>query len=207
MTRKGLEKNMRNLINSIPKRFVLMTFGLWKGKIPDNINGYKKEIIHHIESGNNVYIYGDVGSGKTHLVVALMGTVTVGRFLFINAIELLNEIRATFDFNRNKKYNKQGYEEILPDTDAVIDKYSKVELLVIDDLGAEKGSEWVIETLFMIINRRYEDMKPMFVTSNLSPSELAEKLGDRFMSRLCGHDTVIEKLSGDDYRFKTNEKE
>ena len=80
-----------------------MTFGLWKGKIPDNINGYKKEIIHHIESGNNVYIYGDVGSGKTHLVVALMGTVTVGRFLFINAIELLNEIRATFDFNRNKK--------------------------------------------------------------------------------------------------------
>ena len=131
--------------NCFPKRHNVNSFDNWLGDIPGKAQDYK------FDDEDNLYIHGQVGSGKTHLMTAIIKKIKSEwdiNFLFINAIELLDEIRSTFDANKNKKYNSAGYEEHQPDTDDVMRKYSSVALLAIDDLGSEKGSEWVSETFF-----------------------------------------------------------
>ena len=67
-----------------------------------------------------------------------------------------------------------------------LDRLAAVDLLHIDDLGAEHRTDWVLEQLYSIINARYEDERSTLITSNLGPDELAEQLGERIVSRLEG---------------------
>jgi len=69
---------------------------------------------------------------------------------------------------------------------AFLDRIAAVDLLHIDDLGAEHRTEWVLEQLYTIINTRYEDERATVITSNLEPEQLAEQLGERIVSRLEG---------------------
>lgn len=57
-------------------------------------------------------------------------------------------------------------------------------LLMLDDLGAQKDSEWTAETLYTILDQRYAWMRPTIITSNLRPSEFGDRLGDRLASRI-----------------------
>jgi DNA replication protein DnaC len=75
-----------------------------------------------------------------------------------------------------------------------------VDLLHIDDLGAEHRTDWVLEQLYSIVNARYEAERPIVATTNLMPDELSERLGSRTVSRLveiCGD---LIPLYGDDMR-------
>jgi DNA replication protein DnaC len=74
---------------------------------------------------------------------------------------------------------------------------TKIPVLILDDLGAEKASEWVAETLYILIDDRYGNMKPTVFTSNYSPSELAERLGDRIVSRIMEMCRIIEIKTSD----------
>jgi DNA replication protein DnaC len=67
-----------------------------------------------------------------------------------------------------------------------LDRLAAVDLLHIDDLGAENRTDWVLEQLYTIVNSRYEDERAMIVTTNLSYEELVEQLGERTVSRLVG---------------------
>ena len=70
-----------------------------------------------------------------------------------------------------------------------LDRLAAVDLLHIDDLGAENTTDWVLEQLYSIVNTRYEDERAMIATTNLSYEELVEQLGERTVSRLvaiCG---------------------
>ncbi len=73
-------------------------------------------------------------------------------------------------------------------------------LLILDDLGAEKPTEWVRERMYEIVNQRYEWMRPIIVTSNLSPAQLAKQVGQRVASRLMEMCEVVE-LDGRDRRL------
>jgi DNA replication protein DnaC len=73
------------------------------------------------------------------------------------------------------------------------------DLLVIDDLGAEKGTEWVVEQLYRIVDYRYRMCLPLVVTTNLSGREIRDRFGDRILSRLVEACTAV-KLTGDDKR-------
>lgn len=73
------------------------------------------------------------------------------------------------------------------------------DLLVIDDLGAEKGTEWVVEQLYRIIDYRYRMCLPLVVTTNLSGRDIRDRFGDRILSRLVEACTPI-KLAGADKR-------
>ena len=57
-------------------------------------------------------------------------------------------------------------------------------LLVIDEVGATKPTEFELATLFNVINGRYEQQKPTVIITNLKPSELAEAIGERCVDRL-----------------------
>jgi DNA replication protein DnaC len=71
----------------------------------------------------------------------------------------------------------------------LVDRLAGVDLLHLDDVGAERQTEWVLEQLYSIVNARYEDQKAVVVTTNLDPDELATQIGKRTVSRLiemCG---------------------
>jgi DNA replication protein DnaC len=72
---------------------------------------------------------------------------------------------------------------------SLLDRLAAVELLHIDDVGAEQTSPWVLEQLYTIVNTRYEDRRAMLVTTNLDDAALREQIGERTVSRLvemCG---------------------
>jgi DNA replication protein DnaC len=125
--------------------------------------------------------YGDAGVGKTHLAVALMKEAIVrkgARAVFYEVRELLKLVRDTYT----------------PNTDAtelaVLKPVLEAELLVLDDLGLEKKSEWVDETLGLVINTRYSERRVTIITTNLrdvestEPGSFAFQLGLRTRSRL-----------------------
>jgi DNA replication protein DnaC len=72
-------------------------------------------------------------------------------------------------------------------------------LLVIDDLGAEKASEWTQERFYSVIDHRYANCMPLIVTSNIPPKELAEQTGERAASRLAEMCEVVP-MTGTDRR-------
>lgn len=148
------------------------------------------------ETKRGIYIHGSVGTGKTHLCYAIKKKYDdpQGRFWakFWNTTELLREMR--LDFDRNGMDKKHVEEELMDR------KY----LLILDDVGAEKMSDWVAETFYLIVNKRYNEMLPTIFTSNLSIADLAERIGDRTVSRIVEMCDVVE-LIGKDRRI-TNTK-
>lgn len=140
--------------------------------------------------GNSVLLTGKRGVGKTYagiaLVLAFMTEVGTCPAKFVTAADLLLEIRGT--------YNKEGNEL------HVIEKYtSKAKILVLDDLGAEKSTDWSIATLGVIIDHRYREKLLTITTTNLTLPELSEVLGDRIASRLVGMSNVVQ-MKGRDRR-------
>ena len=108
--------------------------------------------------------------------------------MFVTVPELLFEIRQTF---KDDSFESEK---------SIVDKYSGVSLLVLDDLGAEKTTEWAESTLYLIIDRRNRDEKWTIVTSNLTLPEIEQTLGARIASRLSDMKVVNIKLP--DYRKK-----
>lgn len=85
------------------------------------------------------------------------------------------------------------------DSEAQLEKYRRVGLLLIDDLGAAKPSEWVEEITYRVLNGRYEAMRPCIFTTNLAVPALRDAIGDRIASRLAETCTRVV-LEGNDRR-------
>jgi len=150
----------------------------------------------------SILFIGKTGSGKTHLAVSILRELMKRNFhinyLFVTAPELLLEIRATFRPSI-KKYDDYGKCEADTESD-VLDKYSQCELLILDDLGAEKVSDFTIQSLYLIIDRRNRELRPTIVTTNLSLEEIETQIDARMASRLA--DMKIVKINMPDYRKK-----
>ncbi len=108
--------------------------------------------------------------------------------VFGDAVEIMDDIRAVFDGDGRRKQD-------------VVDGYARAELLVVDDIGMDKNSEFVRETFDSIVNRRWADGLLSVFTSNLDFGELDDHYKDRgrMTSRITGMCDVIE-LVGDDRR-------
>lgn len=143
----------------------------------------------------NLYLFGGVGSGKSLYAAKL--TLEDSKTYYLNNMEDITRLfisvpRLFFDikstFNSPPRRNDSMSEEDLPLTEQdLVRQYCEVDWLVLDDMGAEKGSEWALQTLYVIINHRYEHLKTTIFTSNYSLNRLAEKLGDdRIPSRIAG---------------------
>ena len=80
-------------------------------------------------------------------------------------------------------------------------RLTSVDLLHLDDLGAEKSTDWVLETLYTIVNQRYQEQRSVIITTNFDHDKLKEQVGERIVSRLadmCGE--FVVPLFGSDMR-------
>ena len=147
---------------------------------------------------HGLFLEGQPGVGKTHLAVAVLKQViqtTGARGLFYDTRDLLRVIRSTYD----PAIRTTELEVLRP--------VMMADLLVLDDLGAEKTSEWVDETMNLIVNTRYNERRVTIFTSNYldipddtEPNSLLFRIGWRMRSRLhemCGDFVVMD---GADYR-------
>jgi DNA replication protein DnaC len=83
------------------------------------------------------------------------------------------------------------------DSETEFRKFAHAQLLMIDDLGAAKPSEWTEEINFRLINHRYENRLPTIITSNVLPKQLTERVGERVASRLVGMSDRVVIRGGD----------
>ncbi len=169
---------------NIPAKFREASFDNFSG-------GEQVKKICRMFPGVSILLSGKTGCGKTHLSVATLremikDDVIKGDAIFTTAPELLLDIRSCYSSNDDEK--------------ALVEKYSTPEILILDDLGADKATEWAITTLYLILDRRNKDLKATFVTTNLSLPEIEGQYGARIASRLA--DMKIVELKMPDWRKK-----
>ena len=127
----------------------------------------------HLDAGRGLWFMGPPGTGKTTLAMLVsQAALKAGRSVAIYSLpRLLNEIRDTHRAERSHV--------------ALLDRLTEVDLLHIDDIGAQRSTDWVLEELYSIVNGRYEDQRSMVVTTNiLDRDELCEQITARTVSRL-----------------------
>ncbi|MFD7720628.1 ATP-binding protein [Streptomyces sp. NPDC059814] len=144
-----------------------------------------------VATGPSLLMAGVVGAGKTHQAygaIRLLVQSGIGvRWRATTAADLYADLRP-----------RPGV-----DSERELAAYSRVPLLIIDDLGAAKASEWVEEVTYRLINRRYNHMLPTLITTNLAIKDLKAYLGDRVTSRLAQMTTRVEFEPVDRRRHRT----
>ena len=184
----------------IPKRYQHCTLA--------NFTAYNESLVHAQAAARRVadafpvvtrglLLEGQPGVGKTHLAVAVLKQViqtTGARGVFYDIRDLLRIIRSTYDAS------------IRTTELEILQPVMTADLLVLDDLGAEKTSEWVEETMNLIVNTRYNERRLTIFTSNYldipdetDPNSLLYRIGFRMRSRLHEMAEPLQ-LDAADYR-------
>ena len=167
-------------------------------------------------AGTGLLLTGSIGVGKTHLAVGILKELIQERGvqgLFCDYRELLKEVQNSY----NQKVSATELEVLRPVFEA--------EVLVLDELGASKPSEWVWDTVAHILNSRYNDRRTTIITTNYQNEgsllstplkrggnarelesgardiTLGDRIGDRMWSRLQEMCVVVE-MQGEDFRQK-----
>ncbi len=182
--------------SEIPKKFLQACFDNY---VPQNkaqrealnfAKDYANNIKLHREKGTNIIFagYGDVGTGKTYLTVCMAKEIIKQQIgvKFINAVDLVNSIKEDFK----------------------ISKYINIPVLILDDLGKERGTEWVCEQLYAILNARYLAEKPTIITTENSTEDLKNNYSEKgkaILSRLK-ENVINVAMIGEDYRIKKERK-
>ena len=143
------------------------------------VRTYTRAIAQRLDEGRGIWFIGDVGTGKTTLAMLISkAAMEADRTVAIYSLpRLLALLRDTFDDDAQFSLNE------------LIDRLCAVDLLHIDDVGAEQSSAWVLEQLYTIVNTRYEDGKALVLTTNLGQEALVDQIGPRTVSRIyeiCG---------------------
>jgi len=180
----------------IPVRFsrkTLSTFQAAKGDaVRQRIRQHAKAYADQFSPGEDrgLLLRGCTGCGKTHIAVAILIEAIRGGStgLYQNVTDMLDELRRSYQRDAD------------PSELGLLEEISNVDLLVLDDLGAEAITDWVRDRLYLIINRRYESALATIITTNSSDAELAERVGPRIVSRLYEMCDPFEEFPAQDYR-------
>ncbi len=190
-------RRARSLSATIPRRYRGVSFErppvteMPRPQV-DVVRRYVRRLDERLADGRGLWFFGSVGTGKTTLAMLVSRhALDARRTVAIYSLpRLLAEIRETFEDVRPGAYT------------SLIDRLTDVDLLHVDDLGAEKTSPWVLEQLYAIVNARYEAERSMVVTTNLDRDALAAQIGERTVSRLEEMCEVCPLLGRDRRRFE-----
>jgi DNA replication protein DnaC len=149
---------------------------------------YCERIDEMLDAGRGLWFMGTNGNGKTTLAMLVtQAALKAGRSAARYTLpDLLRQIRRTFDNGSH---------------DDLFEQLVAVDLLHLDDIGAEQTTPWVLEELYTIVNARYEEQKSMVITTNiLERDTLCEQISERTVSRLSEMCDVMQVL-GHDHRM------
>jgi DNA replication protein DnaC len=187
-------RRARNLSAVIPRRYRSVSFDTppvtqIQPRIVAATRRFATRIDAQLDAGRGLWFMGPPGTGKTTLAMLVSrAALDAGRSVAIYSLpRLLNEIRDTYRAERSHV--------------ALLDRLTAVDLLHIDDVGAEKSNEWVLEELYSIVNSRYEDERSVVITTNiLDRDQLREQVTPRTVSRLTEMCDELP-LTGSDHRM------
>jgi DNA replication protein DnaC len=186
----------RSLSAVIPRRYRDIGFDRWPvteiepQAVVATTRRFAETIEAQLDSGRGLWFMGGPGTGKTTLAMLVSkAALQAGRSVAIYSLpRLLNEIRDTHRAERSHV--------------DLLDRLTAVDLLHIDDVGAERTTDWVLEELYSIVNARYEDERAIVITTNITDrDELCEQITERTVSRLTqmcdelpllGHDRRLD---------------
>lgn len=179
--REARERAISNYVSGagIPLRFQELTFASY----PSDAKAPIERFVESWDGRRNLLLLGRYGVGKTGLIAAALNALAERLYddgkrpKFISTVALTDALRSGYDDGS---------------FDRTMETYRKCGLLILDDLGAEKPTEWVRERIFSIIDYRYGAFLPTWGTSNLTPDKLAEQIGERAFWRLVEECDVIE---------------
>ena len=134
---------------------------------------FAAEFDHHLHVGTTVVFSGKPGTGKSHLAIAAaMVAMRTNTALYLNALDMIRMVRDTW--RRDSEMTES----------AVLHELSTVDLLIIDEIGVQYGTDGEQVILFDVINRRYRDLMPTILLTNLGKADMKKFLGDRSFDRL-----------------------
>jgi DNA replication protein DnaC len=191
----------------LPKRFREVSFdrepvASMNGALIREVREYVRAIRERLDEGRGLWFTGDVGTGKTTLAMLVSkAAMEADRTVAIYSLpRLLGLLRDSYGDDAPYSLNE------------LLDRLCAVDLLHVDDVGAEQSSPWVLEQLYTIVNTRYEDGKSILLTTNLVKDDgddapLREQIGERTVSRvyeMCGD---AKPMFGDDRRLEASFEE
>ena len=158
-----------------------------------------KQFARQIVNGtcnDSLFLRGDVGRGKTHLSSAIANAVLAGgkTVIYKRAADLFDMIR------------RYKYEESTQRWHEVLDQLISCDLLVIDDLGAERTTDFVTEQLVLLLEERNYRNKPWIINSNLKLSQIQDSYNTRVSDRIMDRATAILLERPNSYRKEQAEQ-
>lgn len=186
------DRGHRTCLTHIPARYQAATvqhpeLAAWVRALVEQVRA-ERRTVPRIVSGPSLLIVGATGTGKTFAgfgaIRALCASGAGCAWYAITAADLYARLRP-----RHKV-----------DSEDEFDRVARAGVLMLDDLGAAKPSEWTEEIDYRLVNYRYERHMPTLITSNVPPAQLADRLGERVASRLAEMATRVV-LRGPDRRL------
>jgi DNA replication protein DnaC len=195
-------------IAKIPPRYMDCDFDSYEAETPRQLRAKSlaKEFALDFTLNNDderfpeggILFSGHSGTGKTHLAVSILKTLLKkgNKCLFVDFHDLLAEIRSSYD-------EISQFSEL-----QILRPVLSCDVLILDDLGSQRMTEWMQDTVFHIVNIRYQQKRSLITTTNLalepekgsSKESLRERIGAKVVSRLYEMCAFIE-LDGTDHRM------
>lgn len=178
-----------------------------KLKIPERYKLVKPsdEYYQEYKKRNGIIFAGDVGVGKTYALIGLLKYVSLNEKLNDSDLSSFDSYTGInygdkMDFHTGTEIASMLRNAVGNDTlYDVVQRLKECRVLVIDDLGTESATDFMLENLYGIINDRYNEMKPVMITTNLSSTDFVNAYGQRTISRLQEMGQLV-KLKGKDKR-------
>ncbi len=181
----------------IPERFKDRTLDSYIAKTSNQKTAlafakeYAENFDEVMKTGRSVVFCGRVGTGKTHLAVGIALSIMKQHSPLFTTVQRL--VRRVKDSWRTKEETESE----------VIEAFASPDLLILDEIGVQFGSEFEKQILFDVLNERYEKLKPSILLSNIPKEQLGEYLGERVTDRLRENGGKMIPFDWDSYRRNT----